>query len=60
MIDFIIIDSNENKGKYQIVKNQCEQLCFPNAINQTEITCGCGQYYNLADDGHSCISNCPE
>jgi len=38
----------------------CEQLCFPNAINQTEITCGCTQYYKLADDGRSCQSNCAE
>jgi hypothetical protein len=38
----------------------CEQLCFPSAINQTEITCGCGQYYNLADDRRSCLASCPE
>jgi hypothetical protein len=57
IIDFVIINPNE---KYRIVDNPCEQLYFPNAINQTEIICGCGQYYSLTDDGHSCISNCPE
>lgn len=40
--------------------DQCEQLCFPNAINQTEITCGCGQYYTLASDGRSCKPKCAE
>ncbi|CAF5177922.1 unnamed protein product, partial [Rotaria magnacalcarata] len=65
MNDFIIVDPNEKK----IVENrceQCEQLCFPNAINQTEITCGCAQYYILAEDGRSCklksvenFFNCP-
>ncbi|CAF4230652.1 unnamed protein product, partial [Adineta steineri] len=59
MIDFIIIDSNEKKG-IENRCNQCEQLCFPNTINQTEITCGCTQYYNLADDKRSCIPDCPE
>ena len=45
------------------MKNQCykcEQLCFSNAVNQTEITCGCSKYYNLADDGYSCVPNCLE
>ena len=49
--------------KFIVAENrcdQCEQLCFPNAINQTEITCGCAQYYNLANDGRSCKSNCAE
>ncbi|CAF3052787.1 unnamed protein product [Rotaria socialis] len=65
MNDFIIVDPNEKKT----VENrceQCEQLCFPNAINQTEITCGCAQYYILAEDGRSCkrksaenFFNCP-
>ena len=40
--------------------DQCEQLCFPNAINQTDITCGCAQYYTLAKDDRSCQANCAE
>lgn len=49
---FIIVSENQC--------DKCEQLCFPNAINQTEITCSCAQYYNLADDGRSCQPNCAE
>jgi hypothetical protein len=59
MNDFIIIDSNEKKVP-EIRCNKCEQLCFPNSINQTEIKCGCAQYYNLANDDRSCQSNCAE
>ncbi|CAF0938219.1 unnamed protein product [Adineta steineri] len=59
MYDFIIINSNERKVAEKRC-DYCEQLCFPNAINQTEITCGCTQYYNLADDGRSCKPNCAE
>jgi hypothetical protein len=40
--------------------DQCEQLCLPNAINQTEIKCACAQYYILADNGRSCQPNCAE
>ncbi|CAF0822736.1 unnamed protein product [Adineta steineri] len=57
MYDFIIINSNERK----VAKKRydyCEQLCFSNATNQTEIRCSCTQYYNLADDGRSCKPNC--
>ena len=60
MIDFVIIDSNERKEQYHVTDQYCEQLSFPNVINQTEIICGCGQYYALADDGHSCLVNCPQ
>ncbi|CAF1341226.1 unnamed protein product [Rotaria sordida] len=59
MNDFIIIDSNEKK----VIENrcdQCEQLCFPNLINQTEITCSCAQYYSLTNDGRSCKPKCAE
>jgi hypothetical protein len=42
------------------MNSQCEQLSFPNAINQTEIRCNCGQFYKLSNDGYSCISNCEE
>ncbi|CAF1201178.1 unnamed protein product [Rotaria sordida] len=59
MIDFIIVDSNKKKVT-ESQCDKCEQLCFPNNLNQTEITCGCTQYYNLADDKHSCIPSCPE
>ncbi|CAF0998634.1 unnamed protein product [Adineta steineri] len=58
-----ITDSNRVLQNFYRIENrcnQCEQLCFPNTINQTEITCGCAQYYNLADDKHSCIPDCPE
>jgi hypothetical protein len=60
MIDFVIVDPNEKKERYLITDHYCEQLYFPNAINQTEIICGCGQYYTLAADGYSCLPNCPE
>ncbi len=60
MIDFVIVDPNEKKERYLITDHHCEQLYFPNAINQTEIICGCGQYYTLAADGYSCLPNCPE
>ncbi|UJR31341.1 hypothetical protein I4U23_018836 [Adineta vaga] len=59
MYDFIIIDPNERKMREHRC-DQCEQLCFPNAINHTEITCGCAQYHSLADDGRSCKSNCAQ
>ena len=64
MNDFIIIDTNEKKGESSFVPeircNQCEQLCLPNAMNQTEISCACAQYYTLTNDGRSCQSNCAE
>ncbi|CAF3395990.1 unnamed protein product [Rotaria socialis] len=59
VIDFIVIDINRQKGP-ESQCDQCEQLCFPNILNQTEITCGCAQYYNLAEDRRSCISSCSE
>ena len=51
--------------KYRSIESAIEilktnNLYFPNAINQTEIICACGQYFNLTDDEHSCIPNCPE
>lgn len=76
MHDFIIVDRNEKPSKsknlfssintkiiFPAVRNQCdqcEQLCFPNAINQTEIVCGCTQYYTLDDNGRSCSPKCTE
>ncbi|UJR15454.1 hypothetical protein I4U23_002397 [Adineta vaga] len=59
MTDFIIVDIHETKES-EIRCNQCEQLCFPNVRNQTEITCSCAQYYHLKIDGRSCTPGCPE
>ncbi|CAF1500938.1 unnamed protein product, partial [Adineta ricciae] len=59
MIDFVIVDMHGKKVPDMRCK-QCEQLCFPNVRNQTEISCGCVQYYHLANDGHSCTPGCPE
>ena len=60
MIDFIIVDPNETARGYPTADDQCEQLSFPNAINQTEILCRCGEHYTLANDGYSCLAQCPE
>ena len=76
MIDFIIIDLNDKSSNLKnnyfdyVIRvlfiviedqcNQCEQLCFPNSINQTEIVCSCAQQYTLVDDGRSCKSQCTE
>jgi hypothetical protein len=40
--------------------DQCEQLCLPNVVNQTEIKCACAQYYTLTENGRSCQPNCAE
>ncbi|CAF0737282.1 unnamed protein product [Didymodactylos carnosus] len=63
MIDFIIVHSSQQaliqNNSCSINNGNCEQLCLLNAMDQTKVTCACAQYYDLAQDGKSCIPNCP-
>ncbi|CAF1101829.1 unnamed protein product, partial [Didymodactylos carnosus] len=63
MIDFAIVHPSQQvlvqNNSCSKNNGNCEQLCLLNAMDQTKATCACTQYYDLALDGKSCISNCP-